>query len=318
MSRTAFTFALLALLLLTGCFESTSRNGPSPSRAVITTTTTAPLPPSMPWLPTPNEVEPDLKQAAADALASLFTYEVGGGTAQAAAGRLAGVPDPAQLAEQAAPLLDPNATGAVDVIYPQMGGLSGGRASAMVVTRFRWRNDGIDRAEVRTVDVRLIRQAGVWSVEKLASLGGGPPAADAPLSELAQRVLNDPKIELPDSARWDIRSGLISDTVLGVMASLAEVHEFKVGVLSTGHPLQVFGTAHTSNHIPGRAVDIWWLDGPIVEQRDPNGPLAPVLLQMLEAGVTELGAPFVVEGARGGGFANLVHQDHLHVGFDSV
>ena len=318
MTRTALTVCLLALAFLTGCFESTSGGGAATSRAVVTTTTTAPLAASVPWVPTANEVEPELKQAAADTLSALFSYEVGGGTAEAAAGRLATVPAEADVASEAAALLDPNATGAVDVIYPQMGGFSGGRASAMVVTRLRWRTDGVDRTEVRTVDVRLVREAGVWKVENLASLGGSPPAQDATLSALAQSVLEHPKIDLPDSARWDIRAGLISDRVLEAMTSLADVHEIKVGVLSTGHPLQVFGTGHTSNHIPGRAVDIWWLDGPIVEQRDPNGPLVPVIRKLLDSGVTELGAPFVVEGSRGGAFANLVHQDHLHVGFDAA
>ena len=317
MIRHALALALLgAAVVSSACLDRGSEAGPPTTRRP-TTTTTAPLPPSEPWSPTPNEVEPELKQAAADTLTALFSYEEGDGTVEAARARLAGVPADASVADKAAPVLKPDAEGAVDVVYPQMGGLTASRASAMVVTRLRWRQDGVDQSEVRTMDVRLIRRSGEWRVEDLASTGGAPPETPATPSAAAQRVLDHPKIELPDSARWDIASGLISDRVLTVMATLADAHAVKVAVLSTGHPHEVFGTGRTSNHTRGRAVDIWWVDGPVVEQRDPEGPLVEVIRQLLDAGVRELGAPIAVAGGQGASFADEIHQDHLHLGFDS-
>ena len=282
-----------------------------------TTTTTAPFPESEPWVATPNEVELELKQAAADTLRALFSYEEGAGTVEAARARLEGLPAEPVVADKAAALLNPAAEGAADVLYPQMGGLTPSRASAMVVTRLRWREGNVDRAELRTMDVRLARRSGVWQVTDLVSLGGSPPATPAALSAAAQRVMGHPQIELPDSARWDIASGLISDRVLEALATLADSHTVRVAVLSTGHPHEVFGTSRTSNHTRGRAVDIWSVDGPVVEQRDPNGPLPAVIRLMLDAGVRELGAPLAVAGNQGASFADALHQDHLHLGFDA-
>lgn len=320
MSRRRLAVALLApIALLSGCLDNGSApNDAAPRRPISTTTTTEPFPPSEPWTPTPNEIEPELKQAAADTLTALFTYEAAAGTVEAARLRLAGAPAAPEVADGVAALLDPEAQGAADVIYPQMGGFTGTRASAMVVTRLRWRANKVDRSELRTLDVRLVRRSGAWRVEEVASLGGAPPAEQAAQPPAAQRVLDHPNIDLPDSGRWDIANGRVSVRLLEVMASLADEYKIRVAVLSAGHPPQVFGTGRTSNHARGRAVDIWWVDGPVVEQRDPNGPLAPVVLQLLEAGVTELGAPFSLAGPRGASFADLVHQDHLHVGFDAA
>jgi len=310
---------VVAALIVPACTDGRATM-PDQDRAIATTTssTVAPFPPAEAWKPTPNEVEPQLKQAAADTLAALFTYDAGGGVVDAAKARLAAAPADVSVADKAAPLLDPTARAAADVIYPQMGGLAGARASAMVVTRLRW--DGADgrRSEVRTIDVRLAKRGGVWRVEDIASLGGDPvPLPDA-VTEVARRVLNHPRIELPDSARWDIAAGRVTEPVLVTLGSLGDAHDVKVAVLSSGHPIEVFGSTHTSNHIPGRAVDIWWLDGIVVEQRAAAGPLKPVVEKLLAAGVTELGAPFDVDGPGGANFANLVHQDHLHVGYDST
>lgn len=310
---------VLALAAGSGCRDkSSSPTAPEERPAQSTTSTTAPLAAAVPWVPTAAEVEPALKQTAADVLRTLFTYGPGEGTVQAAKARLDLARAGAAVADAAAPLFKPEAQAAADVLYPQMGGLSGGRASAMVVTRLRWREGGRDTSETRTIDVRLARRGGSWRVEALASLGGERPDRPAPLSPVARQVLGHPNIELPDSARWDIEAGRVTDRVLEALRSLGDAHRVKVAVLSSGHPVEVFGTAHTSNHIPGRAVDVWWLDGPVVERRAPDGPLRPVVRRLLDAGVTELGAPFDLDGARGANFANLIHQDHLHIGFDSA
>lgn len=309
--------ALTAALTATACQDGRSNTPDKQLRVATTTSTTiAPFPPPVAWNPSPNEVEPQLKQAAADTLTALLTYDSGGGVVEAARGRLASAPADASVSDKVVSLLDPYARAAADVIYPQMGGLAGNRASAMVVTRLRWEGVEGGRSEVRTIDVRLVRQGGAWRVEDIASLGGDPVPVPDPTPEPARRVLNHPRIELPDSARWDIAAGRVTDAVLVTLATLGDAHDVKVAVLSSGHPIEVFGSVHTSNHIPGRAVDIWWLDGLVVDQRAATGPLRGVVERLLAAGVTELGAPFDVDGAGGANFANLVHQDHLHVGYD--
>lgn len=316
MRSLAAGLCILALATGAGCRDSSPAR--SDRAAKSTTSTTAPLAPAVAWVPTASEVEPALKQIAAEVMRTLFTYGRSEGTVEAARARL----DPAiadtAVADAAGPLLRATAEAAADVLYPQMGGLSGNRAAVMVVTRLRWREAGGDASETRTFDVRLIRREESWRVEALASLGGGRPDRPAPLSTTARQVLEHPNIDLPDSARWDIEAGRVTNRVLEVLRSLGDAHRVRVAVLSSGHPVQVFGKVRTSNHIPGRAVDVWWLDGPVVEQRAPDGPLRAVVRQLLDAGVTELGAPFDIDGAPGTNFANLVHQDHLHIGFDSA
>lgn len=309
--------AALALLAAVSCStgeRSTSTSSPSPSRP--TTTTTAPLEPSVEWAPTPSEVETEAKQAAARTVGILFSYSEGEGTVEAARLRLEEAPvTTVEVAAKAEPLLRASSRGAADVVYPQLGGLTTSRASVMVVTNFRWQDpNGVD-SETRTLDIRLLRTSDGWRVEDIASLGGTEPTTGT-LSEAARAVIDDPRIELPDSARWDIESGIVDDRVLRLITKLATKAEIKVVTLKEGHPLQVFGSTSTSNHIRGRAVDIWWFDGPVVEQRSPKGPLRSVIQELLADGVTELGAPFDLDGPGGANFANVVHQDHLHIGFD--
>lgn len=314
--KTRASLAALALVAAISCSTADGGTSTAPVRPRSTTTTTAPLAPSVPWAPTPSEIETEAKGAASETVRILFSYSEGEGTVDAARLRLEAAPvTTVEVAAKAAPLLRASSRAAADVIYPQMGGLTASRASVMVVTRFRWQDtDGLE-SSTRTLDVRLLRTREGWRVEDIASLGGAE-VAPVELSEAARAVLDDPRIELPDSARWDIESGIVDERVLRLMTQLASKAEIKVVTLKEGHPLQVFGSTSTSNHIRGRAVDIWWFGGPIVEQRSPTGPLRPVIQDLLAAGVTELGAPFVVEGGGGANFANIVHQDHLHIGFD--
>ena len=291
-----------------------------PSTADTTTTSEEPvaLPPAKPWVPSPNEIEVDLKQAAATTLTALLSYAADSGTVEAARSRLSSLPAEPGVADKILPLLRPAAQGAADVVYPQMGGFTGDQASVMAVTRLRILHAGAIESETRTIDVRLARRGGRWLVVDIASLGGDPAAAPAQLSASANAVLAHPGIELPDSARWDIATGRVSDDVLDTLRALADGQAVRVAVLSSGHPVEVFGTPHVSNHIPGRAVDVWAVGGvPVVEQRAADGPLRGVIDSLLARGVTELGSPFDVDGPRGANFANLVHQDHLHIGYDA-
>lgn len=316
--------AAAAALMFGGCAPGNRAGpgaaaGPPRSTTTLATTTTAPtLDPAEPYVAPPNEIEPAVKTAAARVLQAIFSYRPGEGTVAAATARLAALPVMAGVAEKAAPLLDGEAWAESDIVYPQLGGLTPTQASVMTVVRLRSDRGRGETSVVRTFDVRLEKRGDIWTVVDLPSLGGDLVEPPAQLSPSARRVLDHRQIELPDTARWDIYSGRIADRLLDTLAGIADVTPVAVTVLSTGHPIEVFGSTHTSNHIPGRGVDLWRVGAPIIDQRAADGPLRSHVDRLLAQGVTELGAPFDVDGPRGANFANTVHQDHLHVAFDRL
>lgn len=290
------------------------------SRRPTTTTTTAPLAAAARYRPLLGEPVPELKQTAADVVQALASYPSSADPMAEARRRLTGLPVTGDLASRAAVLLVADTEAAGDIVYPQLGGLTATSGSAMVVVRQRRRSAGqSETSVVRTIDVRLERPAGgTWTVTDLASLGGDAPVAPAPVSADAERVLSNDAIDLPDSARWDIQSGVVDAKVLDLLGELARDHRLSVTVLATGHPENVFASRMLSNHTRGRAVDIWAVDGrPVIEQREPNGALATLARSLLSKGVTELGGPWDLDGPGGASFTNTVHQDHLHLGFDA-
>lgn len=288
------------------------------SEAATTTTTVALLPAARPYSPAAGEVEPAAKAAAALFLQQVLTYDVGGGNVDEARVRLAGTPAVPEVADKLAPLLRAGGAAEADVIYPQLGGFATTKASIMAVVRLRTLVGTEVETVTRTFDVRVEKRQDQWTVVDVASLGGDPVPRPAEVSAAAQAVLDHPQIELPDSARWDIHAGRIEDRVLQVLASIADAQPVGVTVLSTGHPIEVFGSSHVSNHIPGRGVDLWKVGVPVIDQRRPDQGLRPLVERLLADGVTELGAPFDIDGPRGANFANLVHQDHLHIAYDGA
>lgn len=306
--------------VLMSILSSCTTEGRTPLVAPTSPTTPVPvrLDPPVQWTPGAGEPEPALKTLAAAVAGLLTTYEVGGGNVAATQARLTSAGHPGALAAAAVPLLEATAASAGDVVYPQLGGLSGERASVMVVVRQRLLSGGQKRAVSRTLDLRMIRRDGVWTAESLASAGGTEVPAPPGLAGPAAQVLASPAIEMPESARWDILAGRVDGRILALLLRLGGEHKLAVTVFATGHPVEVFGSSRVSNHTKGRAVDIWAVDGvPVARQRDPASPLRAVATTLLSQGVTELGAPWDVDGPGGAGFANVVHQDHLHLGFDS-
>ncbi|MEO7836429.1 MAG: hypothetical protein ABIS21_02165 [Acidimicrobiales bacterium] len=309
----------MVLTLLTAILSACSTRGKEPVASPGVPTTAAPvrLAPPVLWIPGAGEPEPALKQAAATTVGLLATYDKGDGTVAATQARLARAGQPAALADAVGPLLHASSASAADVVYPQLGGLSGDRASVMVVLRQRLLSGSEIRAVSRTLDVRLARQNGGWVAESVASAGGDEVPSPPDLTGPAAQVLGSPAIELPDSARWDVLAGRVDRRVLDLLLALAAEHKLAVTVFATGHPLEVFGTKSTSNHTKGRAVDIWAVDGvPLAQQRQATSPLRALAAGLLSRGVTELGAPWDVDGPGGAGFTNVVHHDHLHLGFD--
>lgn len=302
-------------LAAAGCSEQASTKQQAASTTSTTTTTTvAQLDAPAPYVPIAGEPVPELKVMATEFLQAVGTYEKGGGNAEELASRLAGLPaDPAVAADR---LLVPTAASAIEIVYPQLGGLTEDAASIMVVFTWRLLEDDRETSVVRTADVRLRREAGAWRVTAVESLGGEPTGSPE-ITPLAQAVLANDRLDLPDSARWDIQSGRIGDEILQVLQDLSQQHTLRVAVLASGHPHNVFESEYVSNHTEGRGVDIWAIDDtPVVSLRDPDGPLPALVQGLVAQGVTEVGSPFDVDGPGGASFTNTVHQDHLHVAFD--
>src|SRR3546814_1501911 len=105
---------------------------------------------------------------AADALQAIAIYDVGGGTVEAVTRRLAGQPVRLDVAAAVAPFLVENASSELDIVYPQLGGLTACAASMMVVVHHRRLVGDEERTVTRTVDVRLEKGADGWTVSALA------------------------------------------------------------------------------------------------------------------------------------------------------
>lgn len=266
----------MALLLIgVACTSPDPASNPSPTttRTRTTTTTTTPLPPPVPWVASLADPAPEAKELAARVVQALGTYPTGGGTHEAARQRIAELAAPAAVADAGGPLLDPEAAAVVEIVYPQMGGLTERSASVMVVARQRTRVASEERVVTRTIDVRLERTSAGWSVTELASLGGDPPPEATP-SAIGRLVLDNARIELPDSSAWDIEAGRVSHQILQRLLDLSLDHLVSVTVLATGHPHNVFDSEFVSNHTAGRGVDIWAIDGiPVLDQRAEDSPL---------------------------------------------
>src|SRR3546814_11358665 len=105
----------------------------------------------------------------------------------------------------------------------------------MVVFTWRLLEDDRETSVVRTADVRLRREAGAWRVTGVESLGGEPTGSQE-ITPLAQAVLANDRLDLPDSARWDIQSGRIGDEIHQVRQKQSQQHTLRVEVLGSGHP----------------------------------------------------------------------------------
>ncbi len=273
-----------------------------------------------PFEPASNEVQSDAKQLGALVAYAITNYEVDSSLTDV----LATLPiDPARagaLALQVQTVHHPGMWSRGTVEYAQLGGHLDGRISIMVVVR---QDVGAERSgepaqtETRTMDVRLVRgESGTWEFDEIASAGGQPIERPADLAPLAVAVVDNPRIDLPDSAIWDIYSGHTDHALLQTMFDLAERAPYSVVVLHTGHPEHVFGTPRWSNHTVGRAVDIYNVDSELViDSHDVTSSLYSVSEWVVSrSDIKEFGSPWRFEDAVAHTFTNQVHLDHIHVG----
>jgi hypothetical protein len=201
------------------------------------------------------------------------------------------------------------------VVYPQYGGLLTSSACVMVLADQEWDEEGSLRRRELTVDVRLRQRARAWSV---VSTREHADSCRRPPTGMAAALLSEPRLDIRGVAAADLAAGRVDPLVERALLRLGRDHHLSVSVFATGHPWEVFGTTGMSNHTRGRAVDVWAVDGRLVAGMPADDPaLTAVLRRARELGSDEIGGPIDLDGLGGAHFANALHRDHIHIGFDT-
>lgn len=301
-----------------GLSDGHASNSPVQPSPIPTASVRKPSPRPTVYTVPDGEVQSDAKQLAAHIVQMVTTYEVGTRPSDLAARVTTDPVRQVAVTETIDPLVQPNQWSRGFVVYPQLGGLSRDRISVMVLVEQRrgWTKENEVQTVTRTFDVRLTVVDGTWAFDELASIGGNPVPRPGDLSQVAQDVLDDPRIELPDSARWDIHARRVSGVLLEALHALAERTSFGVVTLSNGHPFNVLDTDRQSNHTRGLAVDIYRIgDGRVVDDRQPLSATHELVTWLYELpSLSEVGSPWALDGYGGRSFTDAVHQDHVHVG----
>jgi len=201
----------------------------------------------------------------------------------------------------------------VQVRDAQYGGILTSSASVLVVVdQWRAATSGHVTAGGLTVDVRLVAATPRWRV--VDALPATPGAVSGSITRAATAALADPRLHLPYSARSDVTAGRIHDSVLAMLTALAREHVVDVSVLRSGHPLHVFGTSRTSDHIRGQAVDVWALDAQPLVVPDNHALATRGMAFAVAHGAYNVGGPVQLSGRQY--FSDRTHQDHIHLGFN--
>lgn len=135
---------------------------------------------------------------------------------------------------------------------------------------------------------------------------------------LAHAVGHHPNLTLRPQAAGDVEAGSVDARVLAVLLVLATHHQLgSIGPFVTGHGYYVSGTDRASNHVFGRAVDVFVVDGAAVNPGNDAARSVVEEVLALPAGLrpTEVGLPWPDYEGRPGAFADEDHQDHLHFGY---
>jgi hypothetical protein len=158
-----------------------------------------------------------------------------------------------------------------------------------------------------------------WYVRKVLAQSRLYAAAPGPVAGVsAAALLANRRLILTENAAYDLRRNVVDQRVLAVLAQLLQSYTLKVSVFSTGHSLYVEGTRTVSNHIPGRAVDIFEINGEPVSKHSAAA-LAVTAWLVNDDGplrADEIGSPFPEFNPLPGAFSNAAHQGHIHIGWD--
>lgn len=315
------TSAMSTSAASTSATSSSAAGAQHPQVAHVPVATPVPEPAST-WRAGPGEVQPQIKTMVTHAIEVAGAWPDGGASVAGIEQRLAGLTGATVRPEAARALAQhlarPDAR-SVDIVYPQYGGLTRTQASVMVVLDQHLVDGGRELVRNLSFDIRLHRTAAGWQLTQARLPEIDPRPSWAPTA-LAQQVLDNPDIGLPEAARSDIRAGRVQPQTLRVMGAVAARHRIDVSVLVSAHPREVFGTTRESKHHSGRAVDIWRIDGhPVVDPRTPRGLIVDVMRAASRAGANGgIGAPFLPRRPPPGAFTNALHADHVHLAVKPV
>jgi hypothetical protein len=137
------------------------------------------------------------------------------------------------------------------------------------------------------------------------------------LEKDALRLLANSRAALPYAARADVRSGDVATSVVNAIDALSADYRIAVSVLISGHPTYVFDTTRVSDHIRGRAVDVWAFDGVPVVDRGDSPAVRRFMRAAAQTGAYQVGGPSNPDGFGAQYFSDLTHHDHIHIGFES-
>ena len=138
---------------------------------------------------------------------------------------------------------------------------------------------------------------------------------------LEKRVLSDPRIDIYDCGRDDIRSGQIDRRVLGTLAYLAESGmRPTVSSLKCGRNTIYTSSGNVSHHVSGNAVDIPAINGlPLLGRQEPGGITDQAVRRLMQLQGTMRPAQIISLLDLGGNTLALSdHADHIHVGFQPM
>ena len=146
---------------------------------------------------------------------------------------------------------------------------------------------------------------------------GAPAELVGPLDPTAQAVLEDENIVLSPIAREDVAGGRVDPRLTTALLQAAKVAPLAVSVFQTGHSyLTVNGSV--SNHSFGRGADISAVGGEAVTRSNETAKRLALALSRLPGEIrpTEIGTPWAIDDPAY--FTDHMHQDHLHIGFDTT
>jgi hypothetical protein len=134
---------------------------------------------------------------------------------------------------------------------------------------------------------------------------------------LARRLLEDPRVSIYPSGRWDIASARIDVRVLVLVRYLAVTFDqVTVSSLRSGHRYFA-GPGVVSAHVYGLAVDISALGGTLITGNQGLGSVTQKAVEAILRLPAELQPQQVISllGLGGASFALADHYDHVHVGY---
>lgn len=146
---------------------------------------------------------------------------------------------------------------------------------------------------------------------------GAPAELLGPLDPSAQAVLEDANIVLSPIAQEDLAAGRVDPRLTTALLQAAKVAPIAVSVFQTGHSyLTVNGSV--SNHSFGRAADISAVGDEAVAASNETAKRLALALSRLPGEIrpTEIGTPWAIDDPAY--FTDDMHQEHLHIGFDTT